>query len=493
MKDRYAALDLGSNSFHLVIAQMLDGSIQTVDKNKHMVRLGEGLDDNNRLSGEAIARGIEALTQMGQLVADIPEDHFRAVATNTLRVAENRDAFLAAGEAALGKPIEIISGSEEAALIYLGISKHNHFTDRSLVIDIGGGSTEIILGEGSEPQILRSLTIGCANIAARCFPKGKINKAAIKKARDYAGTIIEPHITTYRSQPAWARVVLSSGTAKAIARVLKKDTIDRADLDALLDKLADIGHADKLPKKLGVDEARAYGFTGGVSILAALYQHLDLDRAIVSQEALREGVLLELMGRDNNETDERERTARAMQNRFAVDVAQADRVAALADHLNRQLPETAPPRFAPLLRYAAWLHETGWAVARNDMQKHGAYILEHADMPGYSRLMQNILAVLVKAQKRKLPDKDINALPEAHRAWVWQNALALRLAVLLCRARTPIAAIDYPDIRRFGDTYRLRFPDGYLAAHPLTHADLQQEQALWQENSPWVLEYNTPE
>ena len=238
MKDRYAALDLGSNSFHLVIAQMLDGSIQTVDKNKHMVRLGEGLDDNNRLSAEAIARGIEALTQMGQLVADIPEDHFRAVATNTLRVAENRDAFLAAGEAALGKPIEIISGSEEAALIYLGISKHNHFTDRSLVIDIGGGSTEIILGAGSEPQILRSLTIGCANIAARYFAKGKISKAAIKKARDYAGTIIEPHITTYRSQSAWARVVLSSGTAKAIARVLKKDTIDRADLDALLDKLA---------------------------------------------------------------------------------------------------------------------------------------------------------------------------------------------------------------------------------------------------------------
>ena len=263
MKDRYAALDLGSNSFHLVIAQMRDGSIQTVDKNKHMVRLGEGLDDDNHLSAEAIARGIEALTQMGQLVADIPEDHFRAVATNTLRVAENRDAFLAAGEAALGKPIEIISGSEEAALIYLGISKHNHFTDRSLVIDIGGGSTEIILGEGSEPQLLRSLAIGCANIAARYFAKGKITKAAIKKARDYAGTIIEPHITTYRSQPPWARVVLSSGTAKAIARVLKKDTIDRADLDALLDKLADIGHADKLPKKLGVDEARAYGFTGG--------------------------------------------------------------------------------------------------------------------------------------------------------------------------------------------------------------------------------------
>ncbi|MFC2503260.1 MAG: Ppx/GppA family phosphatase, partial [Cardiobacterium sp.] len=202
---------------------------------------------------------------------------------------------------------------------------------------------------------------------------------------------------------------------------------------------------------------------------------------------------LELMGRDGGDSDERERTARALQHRFGVDVAQADRVATLAEHLNAQLPAAAPPRFAPLLRYAAWLHETGWAIARNDMQKHGAYILAHAEMPGYSRLMQDILAILVKAQKRKLPDKDIAALPEAHRAWVWQNALALRLAVLLHRARTPIAAIDYPDIRRFGDHYRLRFPDGYLAARPLTLADLQQEQTLWQESSPWTLEYHAPE
>ena len=297
MKDRYAALDLGSNSFHLVIAQKRDGGIQTVDKNKQMVRLGEGLDDNNLLSADAIARGIAALTQMGQLVADIPEDQFRAVATNTLRVAENRDAFIAAGEAALGKPIEIISGSEEAALIYLGISKHNHFTDRSLVIDIGGGSTEIILGEGNTPQTLRSLTIGCANMAKRHFPKGKITKAAIKKACDYAGTIIEPHIRTYLDGEPWQRVVLSSGTAKAIARVLKKDTIDRADLDALLDKLADIGHADKLAKKLGVDEARAYGFSGGVSILAeGLMRHQLILAAVVDQEEMLDVISLRCHG-----------------------------------------------------------------------------------------------------------------------------------------------------------------------------------------------------
>ena len=491
MKDRYAALDLGSNSFHLVIAQKRDGGIQTVDKNKQMVRLGEGLDDNNLLSADAIARGIAALTQMGQLVADIPEDQFRAVATNTLRVAENRDAFIAAGEAALGKPIEIISGSEEAALIYLGISKHNHFTDRSLVIDIGGGSTEIILGEGSEPQLLRSLAIGCANIAARYFAKGKITKAAIKKACDYAGTIIEPHIRTYLDQAPWQRVVLSSGTAKAIARVLKTDHISRAALDGLLDTLADIGSADKLPKKLGVDDARAYGFTGGVSILAALYRHLGIEDAIVSQEALREGVLIDLMRRDDpqGERDERDATTHALQQRFGVDTAQAERVAALATHLNRQLPEKTPSRFAPLLGYAAALHEIGWAIARHDLDKHGAYILKNADMPGYSRLMQDIAAILVKAQKRKLPDKDINALPETHRAWVWQNALALRLAVLLCRARTPIAAIDYPDIRRFDNTYRLRFPDGYLAAHPLTCADLQEDQALWQAESPYTLDF----
>ena len=488
-ENTYAALDLGSNSFHLLIARADSDGIRVVDKIKHMVRLGEGLDDDNRIDEAAWARGIAALTQMGQRLAEIPEDHCRAVGTNTLRVAVNGDAFLAAGEAALGKPIEIISGSEEAALIYLGISAHNHFTERSLVIDIGGGSTEIILGEGNTPQTLRSLTIGCANMAKRHFPKGKITKAAIKKACDYAGTIIEPHIRTYLDGEPWQRVVLSSGTAKAIARVLKSDHISRADLETLLDKLADIGSADKLPKKLGVDDARAFGFTGGVCILAALYQHLCIADAIVSQEALREGVLLDLMGRGDSSYDERDATTRALQQRFGVDTAQAERVAALATHLNRQLPEKTPSRFVPLLHYAAALHEIGWAIARHDLDKHGAYILKNADMPGYSRLMQDITAILVKAQKRKIPDKDIAALPEAHHAWVWQNALALRLAVLIQRSRNPIAAIDYPDIRRFDDTYRLRFPGGYLAAHPLTRADLQEDQALWQAESPYKLDF----
>ena len=490
-RNTYAALDLGSNSFHLLIASADTDGIRVVDKIKHMVRLGEGLDDDNRIDDAAWARGIAALSQMGQRIADIPEENCRAVGTNTLRVATNGDAFLAAAEAALGKPIEIISGSEEAALIYLGISKHNHFTDRSLVIDIGGGSTEIILGAGSTPETLRSLAIGCANMARRHFARGKITKAAIKKACDYAGTIIEPHIRTYLDQAPWQRVVLSSGTAKAIARVLKTDHISRAALDGLLDTLADIGSADKLPKKLGVDEARAYGFTGGVSILAALYRHLGIADAIVSQEALREGVLIDLMRRDDpqGERDERDATTRALQQRFGVDTAQAERVAALAAHLNRQLPEKTPPRFAPLLGYAAALHEIGWAIARHDLDKHGAYILKNADMPGYSRLMQDIAAILVKAQKRKIPNKDIAALPEAHHAWVWQNALALRLAVLIQRSRNPIAAIDYPDIRRFGDTYRLRFPDGYLAAHPLTCADLQEDQALWQAESPYTLDF----
>lgn len=493
----YAALDIGSNSFHLIIVQVTENGIQVVDKIKHMVRLGEGLDDNNILSAEAMQRGIEALTQMQQLITQIPEERFRAVATNTLRIAKNSEAFLLQAEAALGKPIEIISGSEEASLIYTGISKHNHFNDRNLVIDIGGGSTEVILGDGSEPQILRSLKIGCANMAQAYFAKGKISKSGIKKAIDHVGTVLEPHIETYRNQPRWQRTVLSSGTAKAVERVLKEEDEDhqgitRKDLSKLLDTLEDIGNADKLNKKLGVDESRAFGFTGGVCILAGLFKHLNIEEAVVSQEALREGVLLDLMGRADGETDERERTTYAMQQRFNVDTKQAARVAEIAEHLNRQLPEHIPPRFASLLRYAALLHEIGLAVARNDMHKHGAYIIKYADMPGYSRLMQDITAVLVRAQKRKIPAKDIQELPEIHHGWIWQMAISLRLAVLICRARTPVAEIDYPDIRRIGITYRLRFTDGYLEQHPLTAADLIEEQPLWLENSPYTLECNLP-
>lgn len=488
----YAALDLGSNSFHLIIVKVTDSGIQEVDKVKHMVRLGEGLTKDGIISHDAFERGLEALTQMGQLISNIPREHVRAVGTNTLRVAENGAEFLAKGEALLGHNIEIISGQEEARLIYLGITEHNHFKDHNLVIDIGGGSTEMIAGQNSQPELLRSMKIGCANMARRFFPKGRISKGAIKKAMNHVGQTVEPHILAYQNYPR-QRVILSSGTAKSVLRVIQNERpeanhVTAKGLNRLLDTLQMIGHADKISAALGIDPARAYGFTGGVCILAALFKHLDIDAAVVSQEALREGVLLELMGRTDGYGDERERTVTALQQRFNIDTAHAARVTILARHLSRSLGTDAPLRFDPLLEYAGELHEIGLAVSLGKHQNHGAYLIRHLDMPGFSHLMQQIMAILVKGQRKKLPGKHLDKLPKAQRKFTWQFCLCLRLAALIYRSRIDLDPANYPTFSvDEHKNYTLTFPAGYLDAHPLTMADLQEESELWAESGKLTL------
>lgn len=493
----YAALDLGSNSFHLIIVQVTESGIQEVDKIKHMVRLGEGLGADNCLDKASIIRALDALQEMGQRISHIPKEQVRAVGTNTMRVAQNGAAFLAQAEAALGTEIEIISGTEEARLIYLGITAHNHFKDENLVIDVGGGSTEIIVGNGSTPEVLRSMKMGCANMAARFFPKGKMSKAAVKRALAYVGKTVEPHIEDICAHH-FERAIMSSGTAKSTERALQKlglseSGITRANLKKLLDELVSIGRVDKLAERLGIDEARAFGFTGGVCILAGLCQNLNIERAIVSQQALREGVLLDLMGRASGQVhDEREATVLALQQRFNTDSKQAKRVKELAVYLNQKLPEVAPERFAPLLGFAASLHEIGLAVARGKHQNHGAYLMEHADMPGFSQLQQKMMAILLKGQRKKMPAKLIAELPEQHRRFIWQFVLALRLAVLLHRGRFDIAEQDYPEVQCADDGVTLLFSEDFLEKHPLTVSDLLDEQQYWQDGSPYQLMINFP-
>ncbi|UJF23830.1 Ppx/GppA family phosphatase [Suttonella sp. R2A3] len=483
MSPYFAALDLGSNSFHLLVVKTTQNGIQEIDKVKHMVRLGEGLDEDNALSEKAMQRGLNALSQMWQLMDNIPNEHIRVVATNTLRIAKNSADFVARAEATLGHEIEIISGTEEARLIYLGITAHNHFKDHNLVIDVGGGSTEIIVGTNTQADVLRSLKIGCANMAQRFFAKGRISKSGVKKALNHVGKTIEPHITSY-TNTAWQRVILSSGTAKSVLKVLQRkdanlNRINIKQLNNLLDQLVEIGHYKYLSDQLDIDEARAFGFTGGVCILAGLFQHLQIDEAIVSQEALREGVLLDLMGRSDGQTDEREYTIRALQQRFNIDIAHANRVSELAEHLNNQLPLKAPPRLVPMLYFAAQVHEIGLAVALSKQQQHGAYLISNADLPGFSRLMQNMMALLIKGQRKKLPYKPIMALSKPADTLTLQYCLALRLAALIYRARRNISHDQYPSLDQQGSTFTLTFPKDYLATHPLTHADLVEEQEYW--------------
>lgn len=483
----YAALDLGSNSFHMIVVRSDGDSLQTVDSVKHMVRLGEGLGEDGMLDDASIARGLAALAQMGERLRDIPAEQVRVVATQTLRAAHNGAAFLRQGEAVLGVPIEIISGEEEARLIYLGITAHNSFKEGNLVIDVGGGSTEIILGDGDAPRMLRSLKMGCANMGKRFFPKGKITRQAVKKARKHVGQMIEPDIGDFR-RAHWERVILSSGTAKAVEKLAGKSAgVTPAQLEHLLDTLIDIGDADDLPARLDIDPARAFGFAGGVCIFAGLFEHLGITHAVVSQEALREGVVLDLMGRSHSR-DERDATVSSLTRRFAINTHQATQVKHLALALNAQLPEKAPPRFAPLLAHACDLHEIGLAVSHSKQQQHGAYLLENADMPGFSRLMQLMMAWLVKHQRKKLPGKLADNIPAVHHAFLWQYLLSLRLAVVLCRARSPVDADDYPRLVRQGKRLQLRFPPGYLDARPLTVADLQEEQKHWMQHGEWRLE-----
>ena len=287
----YAALDLGSNSFHLIVVQVTASGIQEVDKIKHMVRLGEGLGKDNMLDDASIKRALTALGEMRQRIEHIPRDQVRAVGTNTMRVAKNGEEFLRKAEKALGADIEIISGNEEARLIYLGISEHNFFKDVTLVIDVGGGSTEVIIGEGETPKVLRSMKIGCANMANKFFPRGKITKTGIKKALSHVAVTIEPHVKEL-SMHEYQRAVMSSGTAKSTEKVLQKlgisnQGITRQGLHRLLEVLLEIGHADKLAERLEIDPARAFGFTGGVCILAGLCDILHIESAFVSQAALR--------------------------------------------------------------------------------------------------------------------------------------------------------------------------------------------------------------
>ncbi len=492
----YAALDLGSNSFHLLIAQLSENGIQEVDKIKHMVRLGEGLDEDGMLDEASMQRALNALAEMGQRISHIPAEQVRVVATNTLRVARNSATFLGLAEQALGTEIEIISGQEEARLIYLGITTHNHFKERNLIIDVGGGSTEVIVGSGSTPEILRSMKMGCTNMSRRFFPKGKISKSAVRKALAQVGKTIEPHMQEILDSQ-WQRGIVSSGTAKNIERVLQRldlgeNGVSRKNLHALLRKLCVIERADKLPEKLGISAERAFGFSGGVCILAGLFTHLEIKEARVSQQALREGVLLDLMSTGNHLPDQRRHTVEAMQKRFNIDIRQAERVHELSDYLNRRLPLKAPPRIDALLGFAAGLHEIGLAVARGKHQNHGAYMIANADMPGFSRILQEIIALLIKGQRKKMPDRQIEELPEQYRAITWQFLLALRLAVLIYRARVDVDVDQYPKISFVENTLTLSFGEEFLAAHPLTVSDLLDEHIHWEEDSPFHLRIDRP-
>lgn len=478
--DVLAAVDLGSNSFHMVVARYSHGQVVIVDRLRETVRLGSGLDEQGRLGREATTRALQCLERFGQRLHDVQAKRVRVVGTNTLRKAKRKGAFLDRAREALGHPIEIISGVEEARLIYQGVA---HTTPSEgghrLVVDIGGGSTELIIGEGLSPKRLDSLYMGCVGMSQQYFGDGVITDKRMKRARTAAQLELEPAAARFR-RSEWDTAFGASGTMRAVSDVLlargaANGNITRDGVEWLLGECLRVGDASKL-RLPGLAPDRQEILPGGLAILVEVIDMLGIDNLRVADGALREGLLYDLLGRLTDE-DARVRSVRAMEARYHVDTAQADRVEATAQAFLRQVRESwklDEPLAELVLRWAARLHEAGLAIAHSHYHKHGAYVLQHADMPGFAREEQQLLAAVVGAHRRKLNLEMIEDLVPPWHLKAESLIVLLRLAVLLHRGRGP-RALPQIDLKARGRTLDLEFPRGWLAEHPLTAADLEQE------------------
>ena len=475
-----AAVDLGSNSFHLLVARIIDGELQVVDRLREMVRLAAGLDARDALSADTQAGALACLHRFGQRLREVPQTNVRAVGTNTLRRARDATAFLLEAETALGHPIEIIAGREEARLIHLGVSHSNApDDDQRLIVDIGGGSTELIIGRSLTPLNVESLYMGCVSYSRRYFEDGKIRRRGFKAAQLAAAQELEPIQAAYL-KAGWDSAVGASGTIRTTEEVLRKRgwsergiTLDG--LHTLREALLEAGDTDNLALLEGQRE-RAPVFPGGVAILISVFETLGIKRMAVSDSALREGVLFDLLGRLGAK-DVRQNTIANLCTRFRVDMDQADRVAEAAAYLHEQVASAwklRKDRYVRCLAWAARLHEIGLDIAHNQYHKHGAYILNNADLPGFSRQEQMITAALVRVHRRKFPANEFDALGPHDAVRARHLAIILRLSVLLHRSR---ASVSLPGIvaQAGDDELRLAFPPGWLAAHPLTASELEEE------------------
>jgi exopolyphosphatase/guanosine-5'-triphosphate,3'-diphosphate pyrophosphatase len=476
----FAAVDLGSNSFHLLIARSDGGTLQIIDRYKEMVRLGEGLTEDKSLLPEVADRALSCLERMGQRLRGMSAENVRVVGTNTLRQLRFHSDFVDRAENALAHPIEVIAGREEARLIYLGVAHGLAIGDeKRLVVDIGGGSTELIVGEGFTPLLRESLHMGCVSMTRRCFNNDRITAQAMDDAELIGAIQIRPVRELFR-QSGWLTATGSSGTIKAIAAVLAAegwcdDGISADGLRRLREALLTQGRISTLSLK-GLSDERQPVFVGGVAVLSAIFQHLAIAKMRVSDQALREGLLYEMLGRVLHE-DVRERTVATLCRRFDVDQAQAERVQQMAFWLFEQVREPWALTHGDdqkLLGWAAALHEIGLSVAHSQYQKHGAYLLRHADLSGFTRLEQDMLSALVLGHRRKFPVEVFAALPRFVRNNARRLCFILRLATLIHRGRSGHVKPN-PQLTVANDTLTLSFPDAWLATHPLTQLELKEE------------------
>jgi len=474
------AVDLGSNSFHLVVGRVVDDQVYPLDSLKETVRLGSGLGEDRQLDSLAQDRAIAALKRFGERLAGMPREAVRVVGTNALRVAKNAGPFLRKAEATLGFPIEVIPGREEARLIYMGVvhslpmSAHNR-----LVADIGGGSTEFIIGNKLKAKAMESLYMGCVSYSQRFFPDGKLDKKGFKRAELAAREQVQTIAARFEKE-GWREAVGSSGTARSISEVLIKNGqadhgITASGIAWLREQMLEAGDVRRLSLP-GLREDRVPVFPGGVAIMSGIFSELSLKQMTVAEGALRDGVLWDLLGRVHHR-DIRDVTVDQFVRRYHVDQVQSQRVGQLAKMLLRDLQ----PDFkelaivAQFLGWAVQLHEIGMSIAQGAYHKHSAYILANADAPGFSRQDLGYLSNLVLAQRGKLSKMRAAFEDDPRLAAL---AFCLRLAVIFYRSRR---TLKLPAMRASmrENGYGLEIDGRWLSANTLVNIALEEERAQW--------------
>jgi len=484
---KVAALDIGSNSFHLVVARIVAGSVQILHRVKQKVRLGDGLGSDGALSEEAMQRGLDTLEVVAESLQGFKPQYVRVVATHALRKASNAKEFLIAAKKVFTFPIEIISGAEEARLIYQGVAHTNHQEGQRLVVDIGGGSTEFIIGEGFDTRVLRSLQMGCVSYTNRFFKQGELKQKAFNKAITSAQQELEMIDKKYK-QIGWNTCIGTSGTIKIIIELAaqldstnRENHVSLSDLYTLKDLCCAAGNSSNL-KLQGLAEDRQTVLAAGLAILIGIFKSLDIDQMKFSPAALREGVLYE-MEDHLKQVDIRERSAESLATRYDVDVDHAKRVLTTTMDLYQQIKknwEIDNTELKNLLAWSALLHEVGLQINTRGIQRHSGYILQNVELPGFGQEQQNLLAILVRFHRKKIKASEVPEFTILAQEQVYKLISLLRLGVLFNIKRQD-DILPNMSLKAQGNDLSIQFPKGWLQQKPIFSADIERESDYIQE------------
>lgn len=484
----YAAIDLGSNSFHMLVVREVAGTIQTLSRIKRKVRLAAGLNADNQLTAEAMQRGWQCLRLFAEHLQDIPPQHIRVVATATLRIATNADAFLPTAREILGCPVQVISGEEEAKLIYQGVAHTTGGSDERLVVDIGGGSTELVVGRGAQALELFSLEMGCVTWLDRWFKDRSLTRENFEQAEQAAREMIRPVVSRLQAY-GWKVCVGASGTVQALQEIMVAQGMDEqitlSKLLQLKQRAIQCGKLEELEIE-GLTLDRALVFPSGLSILLAVFHELGIKTMTLAGGALREGIMYGMLDLPVCE-DICERTLQNLQRRYLLDIAQAHRVSALAQNFAEQVAKAwqLDERCLALLHCATMIHEIGLSIDIKNAPQHAAYLIRHTDLPGFTPAQQKLIAILLQNQSHHIDVQQINQ----------QNSLPARMAQRLCRlmrlaiifaSRRRDETVPEVKLRALDDTLHVLLPADWLRVHPLRAEYLEQE-SQWQSYVHWPL------